>query len=214
VLRLCSSHNLIESVTTSSSSMSSPDAMFVPSSSCHATNDLFLPEGLKSTLQWTPHSMPISSAMDSNQPIHNDLVLTSSPRSRNTGLPLTVSSSADLPYLPPNAAILSQTNFCYHPSSDNAGSLVNSSLVPPTPIACPDAQSSVPSSPNYDLKNLPSTRPRTSTQFFASTSDLAAGCNFSSPVLRSSICLTTYTRCKQLICLLEDFIHHGRILAD
>ena len=173
MLRLCSSHNLIESVTTSSSSMSSPDAMFAPSSSSHATTDLFFPEGLKSALQRTPHSVPISSAMDSNQPIHNDLVLTSSPRFRNTGLPLTVSSSADPPYLPPNAAILSQTNFCYHPFSDNAGSLVNSS-VPSTSIARPDAQSSVPSSPNYDLKNLPSTRPRTSTQFFASTSDLAA----------------------------------------
>ena len=174
MLRLCSSHNLIGSVTTSSSSMSSPDAMFTPSSSCHATTDLIFPEGLKSALQWIPHSMPISSAMDSNPPIHNDLVLTSSPRSRNTGLPLTVSSSADPLYLPPNAAILSQTNLCYHPFSDNAGSLVNSSLVPSTPIARPDAQSSVPSSPNYDLKNLPSTRPRTSTQFFASTSDLAA----------------------------------------
>lgn len=154
--------------------MSSPDAMFAPSSSCHATTDLLFTEGLKSALQWTPHSVPISSAMDSNQPIHNDLVLTSSPHSRNTGLPLTVSSSAIPPYLPPNAAILSQTNLCYHPFSDNAGSLVNSSLAPSTPIARSDAQSSVPSSPSYDLKNLPPTRPRTPSQFFASTSDLAA----------------------------------------
>ena len=203
--RLCSSHNHIESVTTSSSSMSSSDAMFAPSSSSHATTDLLFPEGLKSALQWTPDSM--SPAMDSNQPIHYDLLLTSPPHSSNTGLPLTVSSSAVSPYLPSTAAILSQTNLSYHPFSDNAGSLVNPSSAPSTPIARSDVQLSISSPPNYDLKNLPSARPRTPTQCFVSTSDLAA--HYGIPTTLPPIPIIQSTRSNSVT---QSFPHSAAVL--
>ena len=167
VLRLRSSHNLIESVMTLSS-MDSSDMMSATSSSYDAATDS------KDVSYWTARSMPLSSAMDSNQSLHHDLMLTSSSRSRTTGLPLTVSSSAATLYLPPNAAIPSQTDLSYCSLNKNAGPLVNLSLASSTSITCSGTQSSVPLSPKYVLNNHSSTRPRTPKQFFASTFDLAA----------------------------------------
>ncbi|KXN85019.1 Cross-pathway control protein 1 [Leucoagaricus sp. SymC.cos] len=161
--------------------------MSAPSSSSRAATDIHayshLREGLHGSSQWIAHSiMPSSPAMDSasyNSPRNCDSALTSSPASRITGLPSTVSSSASSSRLL-NVAISSSTNSSiYNNTCQHASSLLNPSSSSSISVTRSSAQSSTePSVPihssNDVLNNNSSNRLRTSTKVFASTTDLAA----------------------------------------
>ncbi|KAF5348500.1 hypothetical protein D9756_009640 [Leucocoprinus leucothites] len=165
-----------------SSSMTAPTSSSYAQTNVHAY--AHYPEGLNSSPQWTAHSvMPSSSAMDSGtsskEPLHRDTALTSSPHSRTTGLPSTVSSSNTASSRSSNVAISSPiNNSSYINSCHNAGSVLNQPSSPYISVTRSSAQSaSEPSVPTHSSNNVlihSSTRPRTSNQVFASTTDLAA----------------------------------------